>query len=83
MANYVCIRCADTGVLFAGLVKDEKRNNLGISVVICDHFDDATEKTMEALAVTGLPLTVKAANVVAETAENFVEEALERDQNNV
>ena len=70
MSKLSCLKCATTGVLFAGLVKDpENHNNLGISVVLCDHFDNATEATMNALATTGLPVSVKTAEpvVVVET----------------
>jgi len=59
-----CGFCCNTGIVFAGLVKDEEDNNVGIDIVVCTntaaHYNFfQAEKTAEQLQKsTGLKLNV-------------------------
>lgn len=58
--NATCERCAGTGILFAGLVKNKETfANEAIKVVICDHFDPETEENLAAIATMGIPLDIR------------------------
>lgn len=59
MAAYSCDKCAGLGILSASRVFDEENNRTtGIEIVMCDHYDEATEQSIEALTSTGLALQI-------------------------
>jgi hypothetical protein len=47
-------------------VRDEKNNPVSVSVKLCDHFDQATEDNIAAIAAVGIPVEYTQASSEAE-----------------
>lgn len=58
MPEHQCEVCCSTGIVCASLVKDEAGNNKSVEVLLCEHFDEATEANLESITATGIPVEI-------------------------